>query len=162
MMLLPEDLIIRILLLHLEDRHGMTPSTRYAGLHCVCAMFRRICDSPEVLCRLQLRGIRQYVRWWPGVSWSRFEDRLRLAGNREAICIAGMQMMMERRDLADGQALVNQAAVTRDSCAAYFLAKLRYCRNPVDPKALVVLHTISGGPSQVDGRWDIEVIASRL
>ena len=95
MMLLPEDLIIRILLLHLEDRHGMTPSTRYAGLRRVCTMFRWICDSPDVLRRLQLRGIRQYVRRWPGVSWSCFKDRLRLAGNREAICIAGMQMMVE-------------------------------------------------------------------
>ena len=57
-MLLPEDLIIRILLLHLEDRHGMTPSTRYVGLRRVCTMFWRICDSPEVLRRLQLWGIR--------------------------------------------------------------------------------------------------------
>ena len=72
LLLLPEDLIIRILLLHLEDRHGMTPSTRYAGLRHVCAMFRWICDSPEVLCRLQLRGIRQYLRRWPSDSWTRF------------------------------------------------------------------------------------------
>ena len=151
MLLLPEDLIIRILLLHLEDRHGMAASTRYAGLRRVCAMFRRICDSPEVLRRLQLWGIQQYVRRWPSINWSRFEDRLNLAGNHEAICIAGMQMMMERRDLAGGQALVNQAAVAGDTCAAYFLAMLRYRRNPADPKALVVLHTISGGPSQVDG-----------
>ena len=99
-----------------------------------------------------------------------------LAGNREAICIAGMQMMMERQDLAGGQALVNQAVVAGDSCAAYFLAMLRYCRNSADSEELVVLHTISGGPSQVDGRWenrdlpplrhsvqqDLEVIASWL
>jgi len=53
---------------------------------------------------------------------------------------------------------------------------LRYHRNPADPEALVVLHTISGGPSQVDGRWenrglpglrhsvqrDLEIIASQL
>ena len=146
-MLLPEDLIIGILLLHLEDRHGMTPSTWYAGLRCVCTMFRQIYDSPEMLRRLQLWGIRQYVRRWPSINWSRFEDRLNLAGNREAICIAGMQMMMERRDLADGQALVNQAAVIGDSYMAYFLAMLRYCQNPADPEALVVLHAISGGPS---------------
>ena len=63
-------------------------------------------------------------------------------------------MMMERRDLAGGQALVNQATVTGDSCAAYFLAMLRYRQNPTDPEALVVLHTTSGGPSQVDGRWE--------
>ena len=99
-----------------------------------------------------------------------------LAGNRDAICIAGMQMMMERRDLAGGQALVNQAAVAGDSFVAYFLEMLRYRRNPSDPETLVVLHTISGGPSQVDGRWenrglpglrhsiqrDLEIIASRL
>ena len=89
-MLLPEDLILRILFLHLEDPHGMAASTRFAGLHRVCAMFRRICDSPKVLRCLQLRDICQYVRRRPGVSWSRFEERLRLAGNREAICIAGM------------------------------------------------------------------------
>ena len=118
LLLLPEDLIIRIVLLHLKDRHGMAASTRFEGLHRVCAMFRRICDSPKVLRGLQLRGIRQYMRRWPGASWSRLEDRLRLAGNREAICIAGMQMMMERRDLAGGQALVNQAAIAGDSCAA--------------------------------------------
>ena len=59
---------------------------------------------------------------------------------------------------------------------AYFLAMLRYHRNPADNESLVVLHGISGGPSQVDGRWenrglpalrhsvhqDLEVIASRL
>ena len=175
-MWLPEDLIIRILLLHLEDRHGMTTSTRYAGLRRVCTMFRRICDSPEVLRRLQLRGFRQYVRWWPGVSWSRFEDRLRLAGNREAICTAGMQMMMEWRDLTGGQALVNQAAVTRDSCAGVLLGDATVPSEPRGPQSAGHLHTISGGPSQVDGRWencglpglrhsvqrDLEIIASRL
>jgi len=53
---------------------------------------------------------------------------------------------------------------------------LRYRQNPADSEGLVVLHTISGGPSQVDGRWenrglpalrhsvhrDLEVIASWL
>ena len=146
-MLLPEDPIIRILLLHLEDRHGMAASRWYAGLRRVCAMFRRICNSPEVLRRLQLWGIRQYLRRWPGDSWTRFEDRMLLAGNRKAICIAGMQMMMEWRELVGRQALVNQATVAGDSCAAYFLAMLWYRRNHADPEALVVLQTISGGPS---------------
>ena len=45
LLLLPEDLIIQILLLHLEDRHGMAASRQYAGLRHVCAMFWRICDS---------------------------------------------------------------------------------------------------------------------
>ena len=63
-------------------------------------------------------------------------------------------MVMERQDLVGGQALIKQAAVAGDSCAAYFLVMLRYHQNPMDPEALVVLHTISGGPSQVDGRWE--------
>jgi hypothetical protein len=85
-------------------------------------------------------------------------------------------MMMERWDPAGGEALVNQAAVAGDSCVVYFLAMLWYHRNPADPKALVVLHGINGGPSQVDSRWenhglpplrhsvlwDLEVIAYRL
>ena len=57
-MWLPEDLIIRILLLHLEDRHGMVASRRYAGLRLIYAIFWRICNSPEVLRHLQLRGTR--------------------------------------------------------------------------------------------------------
>ena len=53
---------------------------------------------------------------------------------------------------------------------------LWYRRNPADPEVLVVSHTISGGPLQVDGRWenrslpelrhsvqrDLEIIASWL
>ena len=58
-----------------------------------------------------------------------------------------MHMMMERRDTAGMQALINQAAVAGDSCTAYFLAMLWYRQNPMDPKALVLLHGISGGPS---------------
>ena len=65
-----------------------------------------------------------------------------------------MHMMMERWDPAGGEALVNQAAVAGDSCAVYFLAMLWYRRNLADPEALVVLHGISGGPSQVDGPWE--------
>ena len=56
-------------------------------------------------------------------------------------------MMMEWRELVGGQALVNQAVVAGDSCVAYFLAMLRYRRNLADSDALVVLHTISSGPS---------------
>jgi hypothetical protein len=47
LLLLPEDL-----LLHLEDRHGMVASRRYAGLRLIYAIFWRICNSPEVLHRL--------------------------------------------------------------------------------------------------------------
>ena len=72
LMLLPEDLILHILILHIEDPHGMAASHWFARLRHVYAMFRQICDSPEVLCRLQLQGIRQYLRRWPGDSWTRF------------------------------------------------------------------------------------------
>ena len=65
-----------------------------------------------------------------------------------------MHMMMERRDPAGGEALVNQAAVTGDSCAVYFLAMLRYRLNPADHEALALLHGISGSPSLRDGRWE--------
>ena len=79
---------------------------------------------------------------------------MRLAGNREAICIAGMQMMMERRISPAGRRSSTKPLSLGTPARAYFLAILRYRRNPTDPEALVVLHTISGGPSQVDGRWE--------
>ena len=59
LMLLPEDLILHILILHIEDPHGMAASHWFARLRHVCAMFRQICDSPEVLRRLPLRELRQ-------------------------------------------------------------------------------------------------------
>ena len=60
-MLLPEDLIIRILL-HIEHPHRNAASYRIVGLRRVCSMFWRICDSPEVLRRMPLRDIRQCLR----------------------------------------------------------------------------------------------------
>ena len=70
LMLLPEDLILHILILHIEDPHGMAASQWFARLRHVCAMFRQICDSPEVLRRLPLRDIRPRR---PDVKWSHFE-----------------------------------------------------------------------------------------
>lgn len=60
----------------------------------------------------------------------------------------------DARDRATGLALVNQAAVARDSGTAYFLAMLQYRLNPADHEALALLHGISGGPSLSDGRWE--------
>lgn len=51
--------------------------------------------NPEVLHRLPLRELRQRLSW-PGVGWLGFEERLHLAGNREAVCYAGMEMLMTR------------------------------------------------------------------
>jgi len=53
------------------------------------------CTNPEVLRRLPLRELRQRLSR-PGVGWLGFEERLHLAGNREAVCYAGMEMLMTR------------------------------------------------------------------
>jgi hypothetical protein len=52
--------------------------------------------------------------------------------------------MMERRDPAGMQALINQAAVAGDSCAAYFLVMLRYSRNSVESVAACRRLTVDG------------------
>ena len=137
-MLLPEDLIILILLLDIDHP---------------CGMFWRIMDFPEVLRRLPLQELRPRLGR-PGAGWLRFEDRLRLAGNCEAVCYAGMEMLMTRRDHAAGLALVNQATVAGDSGAAFFLAMMQYHSNPADHEVLALLHGISDGPSLGDGRWE--------
>ena len=118
-MLLPEDLIILILLLDIDH------PCRIGALRGVCGMFWRIMDFPEVLRRLPLQELRPRLGR-PGAGWLRFEDRLCLAGNCEAVCYAGMEMLMTQRDRAAGLALVNQAAVAGDSGAVYFLAMLWY------------------------------------
>ena len=82
-MLLPEDLIILILLLDIDHLR------RIGALRGVCVMFQWILDSPEVLRRLPLRELRQRLSR-PGVGWLGFEECLRLAGNREAVCYAGI------------------------------------------------------------------------
>ena len=79
---------------------------------------------------------------------------MHLKSNREAICIARMEMLMMLRDPAGGLALVNQAAVVGDSGVAYFLVMLWYRWNPTDPEVLVLLHKISSDPSQIYGRWE--------
>jgi len=122
--------------------------------------------NPEVLRRLPLRELRQRLSR-AGVGWLGFEERLHLAGNREAVCYAGMEMLMTRGIVPPGWRSVNQATVAGDSGAAYFLAMLRYRLNPADHEALALLHGISGGPSLRDGRWylvrrDLHTIAYRL
>lgn len=79
---------------------------------------------------------------------------MHLAGNREAVCYAGMEMLMTRGIAPPGWRSVNQATVAGDSGAAYFLAMLRYRLNPADHEALALLLGISGGPSLRDGRWE--------
>ena len=98
-----------VLLLDIDHPH------RIGALRGVCGMFR---------C-LPLRELRPRLGR-PGAGWLHFEDCLRLAGNCEVVCYAGMEMLMTRRDRAAGLALVNQAAVAGDSGAVYFLAMLWY------------------------------------
>jgi hypothetical protein len=161
LLLLPEDLITRILLhfIESEDEHGL-PGKReaaYMMLRQVRVMFRRFCDSPEVLLRLSLREFRDPLSRRPDVLLYLvlpFEDRFHLAGSHEVVCYEGMVRLMTRRDPAIGLVQVNQAAVAGDSGAAYFLAMLRYRQNPKDPEALALLQGISGGPSLAHGRWE--------
>ena len=108
---------------------------RIGVLRGVCGMFR---------C-LPLRELRPCLGR-PGAGWLLFEDRLRLAGNPEAICYAEMEMLMTRQDRTAGLALFNQAVVGGDSGTAYFLAMMRCHSNPADHETLVLLHGISGGP----------------
>jgi hypothetical protein len=116
-------------------------------------MFRRIFDSPEVLRGLPLQELRPLLGQ-PGAGWLRFDDRLRLASNREVVCYAGMEILMTRQDRTTGLVLVNQAAVAGDSSATYFLAMLRYHLNPADHESLALILGISSGPSLRDGWWE--------
>jgi hypothetical protein len=63
-----------------------------------------------------------------------------------------MERLMRRRNPDKGLKLIGDAAA-EDSGAKYFLAMLKYCCNPADPKAMALLQEISGGPSPPDGRW---------
>ena len=149
LMLLPEDMITRILLRVIEDG-GVT---QYLILRRVCVTFRCFYDDTWVLQRLSLRELRYHCRGrWP-VLGLHFEERFRLAGHPEAICYEGMEGLMTRPSTRS-LSLVNQAAVAGDSGAAYFMAMLRYRSNPADLEALALLQGISGGPSLPGGWWE--------
>ena len=99
---------------------------------------------------MSLRELRQvckncYVR-------SLLEERFHLAKHPEALCFEGMERLMRRRNPDEGLELVGKAAA-KDASAKYFLAMLKYRRNPADPEAMALLHEISGGPSPPDGQW---------
>jgi hypothetical protein len=63
-----------------------------------------------------------------------------------------MERLMRRRNADKGLKLIKDAAA-EDSGVKYFLATLKYCCNPVDPEAMVLLQEISGSPSPPDGWW---------
>jgi hypothetical protein len=63
-----------------------------------------------------------------------------------------MDRLMRRRNPDKGLKLIVDAAA-EDSGVKYFLAMLKYCCNPADPKAMALLQEISGGPLPPNGRW---------
>jgi len=130
-------------------------------------LFRQITDQKEAILLLSYRAVCEYFRddrrrladWWH--NWRRWAERrslleLRLHEYRhpEAVFYLGMKMMVKQPHCAAGLEDVEEAAGAGDSWARYFLAMLRYRRDPADPQALEWIHGISGGPSSVDGRWE--------
>jgi len=162
--LLHEDIVIEIIVRCIKDASDETEAVRvYLGLRWIYRLFNEITDQKEVIMLLSYRAVREHFRYnrrrvpgwrgWPE-KISIHEDRLREFRHREAICCAGMKMMVEQPGSVKGLQLVQEAAAAGDSWACYFLAMLRYRRDPADPQALEWIHGISGGPSPIDGRWE--------
>jgi hypothetical protein len=147
MLVLPDELLTKIIIHSIKDVaifHFLNLRNK------ICATFRCICNSCEVLVHMSLRDLREtcknhYVR-------SCFKRRFHEANHPEALCFEGMVRLMKRRNPDKGLKLIGDAA-TEDSCAKYFLVMLKYRCNPADPKAMALLQQISGGPSPPDARW---------
>jgi hypothetical protein len=148
MMLLPDELLTKIIIHSIKDVvlfHFLNLRNK------ICGTFRCICNSDEVLLHMSLRDIRsacknRYVR-------SGFERRFCKANHLEALCFEGMVRLMRQRNPDKGLKLIGDAAAAEDSGAKYFLAMLKYRRNPPDPEAMALLQEISGGLSPLDGEW---------
>jgi hypothetical protein len=148
MLLLPDELVTKIIIHSIKDVaifHFLNLRNKF------CGTFRSICNSDEVLLHVSLRDLREacknrYIR-------SCFERCFCEANHLKALCFEGMVRLMRRRNPDKGLKLIRDAAAGEDSGAKYCLAMLKYCRNPVDPKAIALLQEISGGPSPPDGRW---------
>jgi hypothetical protein len=147
MLLLPDELLTKIIIHSIKDVavfHFLNLRNK------ICGTFRHICNSDEVLLHVSLRDLRsacknRYIR-------SCFEWCFCEANHLEALCFEGMVRLMRRRNPDKGLKLIGDAATAKDSSAKYFLAMLKYCCNPADPKAMALLQEISGGPSPPDGR----------
>jgi hypothetical protein len=148
MLLLSDELLTKIIIHSIKDVavfHFLNLRNK------ICATFRRIYNSDEVLLYVSLRDLREacknrYVR-------SCFERRFREANHPEALCFEGMVRLMRRRNPDKGLKLIGDATAAEDSGAKYFLAMLKYRCNPADPEAMTLLQEISGSLSPPDGRW---------
>jgi hypothetical protein len=133
MLLLPEELLTKIIINSIEDVdvfHFLNLCNKIYGT------FRRICNSDEVLLHVSLCDLcevckNHYVR-------SCFERRFRKANHPEALCFEGMERLMRRQNPDKGLKLIEDAAA-EDSGAKYFLAMLKYHCNPADPEAMALL-----------------------
>jgi hypothetical protein len=147
MLLLPDEHLTKIIIHSIKDVaffHFLNIRNKIYGI------FRRICNSDEVLLHVSLRDLREACKNW--YVRSCFERCFCEANHPEALCFEGMERLMRRRNPDKGLKLIEDAAA-EDSDAKYFLAMLKYHCNPEDPEAMALLQEISGGPSPPDGRW---------
>jgi hypothetical protein len=151
LLMLPEDLIIQIILLAIENGGDII---QYLKLCQVCRTFRRICHDKMMINLLSLRQIRYYSHPHLPDLESYTEQRFLRANHPEALCYNGMERLMDWGRDPVGQALINQAAEAGDDGAAYFKAMLRYRANPADPEALAIIKNRISGGELPDGRWD--------
>jgi hypothetical protein len=133
MQLLPDELVTQIIIHSIKDE----PVFHFLNLrNKICGIFRRICNSDEVLLHMSLRDLREVCNNRYGRSC--FERNFCEANHPEALCFEGMERLMRWRNLDKGLKLIGDAAA-EDSGAKYFLAMLKYRCNPVDPEAMAVL-----------------------
>jgi hypothetical protein len=147
MLLLQDELITKIIIHSNKDEatfHFLNLRNK------ICGTFRRICNSVEVLLHVSLCDPRepcknQCVRLC-------FERRFHETNHPEALCFKGIERLMRRPNPDKGLKHIGDAA-GEDSGAKYFLVMLKYCCNPVVPKAMALLQEISGVSLPPNGRW---------
>jgi hypothetical protein len=148
MLLPPDELLTKIIIHSIKDVavfHFLNLRNK------ICGTFQRICNSDEVLLHVSLCDLRcacknRHVR-------SCFERCFYEARHPKALCFEGMVRLMGQRNPDKGLKLIGDASA-EDSGAKYFLAMLKYCCNPADPKAMALLQEISGGPLPPDDQWN--------
>jgi hypothetical protein len=101
MLLLPDELLTKIIIHPIKDE----PVFHFLNLrNKICATFRRICNSNEVLLHVSLCDLPEvYKNRYIG---SCFERCFREANHPEALCFEGMERLMRRRNPDKGLRLV--------------------------------------------------------